>query len=143
MIKVIILQKINRIQSFQYAFSGIWYTLKTQRNAQIHLGATIIIIAMGLILKLPFTQWAILALTMGFVIAMEMVNTVAEAAMDMITTDFHPQIKIVKDVAAGAVLVSALTAVAVGVLILGPPILEWVMVDYNSWAICLGDFRLI
>ncbi len=115
------------MQSFQYAFSGIWHTFKTQRNAQIHLGAAIIIIVIGLILKLPFTQWAILALTMGFVIAMEMINTVAETAMDMITTDFHPQIKIVKDVAAGAVLISALTAVMVGLLILGPPLLEWVM----------------
>jgi diacylglycerol kinase len=117
------LQKINRIQSFQYAFSGIWYTLKTQRNAQIHLGIALIIAALGLTLNLTLTEWAILALTMGFVIAVEMLNTVAESTMDQITTEFNPQVKVVKDVAAGAVLVAALTALVVGLLILGPPLL--------------------
>lgn len=118
------MQKINRIQSFQYAFSGIWYTLKTQRNAQIHLGIALVICALGLALNLSLTQWAILALTMGFVIAVEMLNTVAESAMDQMTTEFDPQVKVVKDVAAGAVLVAALTALAVGLLILGPPLLD-------------------
>ncbi len=119
------MQKINRIQSFQYAFSGIWHTLKTQRNAQIHICIAAIILALGLALNLTLTEWAILILTMGFVIATEMLNTVAESAMDYISTDFNPQIKVVKDVAAGAVLVSALTAVVVGLLILGPPLLKW------------------
>ncbi len=120
------MQKINRIQSFQCAFSGIWYTLKTQRNAQIHITIAAIILFLGLIIQLTLFEWAILVLTMGFVVATEMINTVAETAMDFATKDFHPQVKIVKDVAAGAVLVSALTAVVVGLLILGPPLLEWV-----------------
>jgi len=57
---------------------------------------------------------------MGFVLATEMLNTVAEAAMDYASTDYDPRIKVVKDVAAGAVLVAAITAVVVGLLILGP-----------------------
>ncbi len=118
------MQKINRIQSFQYAFYGIWHTIKTQRNAQVHLSIGVIILAIGLILDLTLTDWAILVLTMGFVIAMEMLNTAAESAMDLITTEFNPYVKVVKDVAAGAVLVAALTAVVVGLLILGPPLLE-------------------
>jgi diacylglycerol kinase len=117
-------QKINRRQSFQYAFIGIWYTLKTQRNAQIHTTIGLIIFALGLLLNLTFIEWAIIALTMGFVLAAEMFNTVAEAAMDAISTEFNPHIKIAKDVAAGAVLTAALTAVVVGLLILGPPLLE-------------------
>jgi undecaprenol kinase/diacylglycerol kinase (ATP) len=116
------LRKINRIQSFQYAFIGIWHTLKSQRNAQIHVGFALIILIVGLWLKLSLTEWAIIVLTMGFVIATEMLNTVAEAAMDFATTDFDPQVKIVKDVAAGAVLVAAITSVIVGLLILGPPL---------------------
>ena len=121
------MQKINRLESFQYAFAGIWYTLKTQRNAQIHLTIALIILILGLSLRLNLTEWAILILTMGFVLAAEMLNTVAEAAMDYITTDFSPQIKIVKDVAAGAVLTAALTAVLVGLLVLGPPLLKWLL----------------
>jgi len=116
-------QKINRLQSFQYAFAGIWHTLKTQRNAQIHLGIAIAIAAVGVALKLTLTEWAIVALTTGFVIATEMLNTATESAMDYVTPDSHPHVKLVKDVAAGAVLISAITAVVVGLLILGPRLL--------------------
>ena len=121
------MRNINRLESFRYALAGIWYTLKTQRNAQIHLGITTTIVILGLTLKLTRTEWAILMLTTGFVWATEMLNTVAEAAMNYATTDFNPQVKIVKDVAAGAVLIAAITAVIVGLLILGPPLLEWLI----------------
>lgn len=118
------LRKINRIESFRYAFAGIWYTLRTQRNAQIHVSIAVLILVVGIQLNLTLTEWAILVLTTGFVLTSEMLNTVAEAAMDYATTEFHPQVKVVKDVAAGAVLISAITAVIVGLLILGPPLLQ-------------------
>lgn len=119
------MRNINRVESFQYAFAGIWHTLKTQRNAQIHTGIALLIILVGIFFRLQPTEWAILTLTIGFVISTEMLNTVAEAAMDYATTDFDPQVKIVKDVAAGAVLIAAITAVVVGILILGPPAWQW------------------
>jgi len=118
------LRKINRLESFQYAFAGIWYTLRTQRNAQIHLSVGIVIFILGLIVHLTFIEWAIIALAIGFVLAAEMVNTVAEVAMDYLTTEFNLHVKIIKDVAAGAVLTAAITAVIVGLLILGPPLIE-------------------
>ena len=120
------MRRINRIESFRYAIAGIWHTFKTQRNAQIHLLIALIIFLLGLLLDLSLTEWAILALTTGFVLVAEMLNTVAEAAMDYATTEFNPQVKIVKDVAAGAVLTAAVTAVIVGLLILGPPIFKWI-----------------
>lgn len=122
-----LVRKINRLQSFQCAFAGIWYTVRTQRNAQIHVTIALFILILGLWLRLTLTEWAILALTTGFVFVAEMINTVAETAMDYATTDFHPQVKIVKDVAAGAVLTAAITAVIVGLLILGPPLLRIVV----------------
>lgn len=125
--------KITRLQSFQYAFSGIWYTLRTQRNAQIHIVIAISIVTLGLFLQLSLTEWAILALTTGFVISMELLNTATESAMDYVTTDFHPQIKVVKDVAAGGVLVASITAVIVGLLILGPPLLKQVLLLSNGF----------
>jgi diacylglycerol kinase len=117
-------RNINRLESFRYAFAGIWHTLKTERNAQIHLSIASAIFIIGLLLRLSLTEWAILALTTGFVFATEMLNTVAEAAMDYATTEFNPQVKVVKDVAAGAVLIAAITAVIVGLLILGPPLFD-------------------
>jgi diacylglycerol kinase len=121
-----LVRKVSRLKSFQCAFAGIWYTLRTQRNAQIHLSIAFLILVVGLWLKLTLTEWAILALTTGFVFATEMLNTVAEAAMDYATPDFHPQVKVVKDVAAGAVLTAAITAVVVGLLILGPPLVKMI-----------------
>ena len=118
------MRKFSRLESFQHAFAGIWHTFKTQRNAQIHLAIATAIFILGLISELGLVEWAVLALTTGFVISTEMLNTVAEAAMDYATNDFHPQVKMVKDVAAGAVLVAAITAVVVGLLILGPPLLQ-------------------
>src|SRR5262245_6752763 len=106
--------KISRLQSFQYAFSGIWYTLKPQRNAQTHVAVALFIIVLGLLLDLNLTEWAILALTTGFVISMELLNTATESAMDYVATEFHPQVKVVKDVAAGGVLIASITAVVVG-----------------------------
>ena len=126
-IGIVALRKINRVQSFQYAFAGIWHTLKTQRNAQIHVSIAFVILGLGVWLNLTLTEWAIIVLTMGFVVATEMLNTVAEAAMNYAATDFDPRIKIIKDVAAGAVLVSAITAVIVGLLILGPPLWDRIL----------------
>lgn len=118
------MRRINRVESFRFAFAGLWHTLRTQRNAQIHLVIALLILGLGLLLRLEPIEWAVLALTTGLVFATEMLNTVAEAAMDYATTEFHPQVKIVKDVAAGAVLFTAIIAVIVGLLILGPPLLD-------------------
>ena len=110
------------LNGFKYAFSGMWHVLRTQRNARIHLSLALIVIVLGLWLGLSRTEWAIIVLTIGLVLAAESFNTVAEAAVDLATAEYHPLAKIAKDVAAGAVLLMAITAVIVGLLILGPPL---------------------
>jgi diacylglycerol kinase (ATP) len=112
------------VESFRCAFAGLWYVLTTQRNARIHLLFAAAAVGLGVWLKLDLTEWAVLALTIGFVLASEMLNTVAETLVDLISPGYHPLARIVKDVTAGAVLLSAMTAVAVGVLILGVPLLN-------------------
>ena len=110
------------LTSFKYAFSGVWHVLRTQRNARIHLSLALVAIVLGLWLGLSRIEWAIIVLTIGLVLAAESFNTVAEAAVDLATAEYHPLAKIAKDVAAGAVLLMAITAVVVGLLILGPPL---------------------
>lgn len=110
------------LTSFKYAFSGMWHVLRTQRNARIHLSLALVVIVLGLWLGLSRIEWAIIVLTIGLVLAAESFNTVAEAAVDLATAEYHPLAKIAKDVAAGAVLLMAITAVIVGLLILGPPL---------------------
>ena len=108
--------------SFGYALSGLWYAIRTQLNMRIHLSVTIAVLTLGLYVRLDWTQWAVLALTIGAVLIAELFNTVAEAALDAATPYYHPLVKIAKDVAAGAVLLTALLSILVGLLILGPPL---------------------
>ncbi len=110
------------LASFKYAFAGLWYVLRTQRNARIHLLVTTVVIAVGLWLGLNRTEWAVIVLTIGLVLAAEAFNTVVEAAVDLVTAEYHPLAKVAKDVAAGSVLLMAIAAVVVGLLILGPPL---------------------
>ena len=115
---------ISRLHSFRHAFRGWWYVLRTQRNAWIHgLVATAVFIV-GLWLGLPPRDWAVLILTIAMVFAAEFINTAIEAVVDLATTEHHPLAKVGKDVGAAAVLIAALAAVLVGLLILGPPLLE-------------------
>ncbi|MDY7075360.1 MAG: diacylglycerol kinase family protein [Chloroflexota bacterium] len=114
----------NILQSFHFAFSGLWYALRTQRNTRIHLTIAIAVIVLGVWLGLSLTQWAVLTLTVGFVLVSEMLNTVTETLVDLVSPDYHPLAKIVKDVTAGAVLLAAIISVIVGLLVLGPPLWE-------------------
>jgi undecaprenol kinase/diacylglycerol kinase (ATP) len=112
----------NLVDSFRYAIEGLKYALRTQRNTRIHLTIAALVVAMGLWLGLSATQWAVLALTIGFVLVGEMLNTVAETLVDLVCPGYHPLAKVIKDVTAGAVLLAAGGSVIVGLLILGPPL---------------------
>lgn len=114
----------DRAKSFQYAFEGWWYVLRTQHNAWIHAIVTILIMGLALWLRLPSRDWAVLILTFMAVWMAEFMNTAIEAVVDMTMPDVHPLAKVAKDVAAAAVLVGALGAVVIGLLLLGPPLWE-------------------
>ncbi len=112
----------NVLESFRFAFSGLWYALRTQRNTRIHLTIAAAVIALGLWLNLSSVQWAVLTLTIGSVLVSEMLNTVAETLVDLVSPGYHPLARTVKDVTAGAVLLAAVVSVIVGLLVLGPPL---------------------
>jgi diacylglycerol kinase len=98
--------------------------LRTQRNAWIHAVFSAAIVAAGLWLQVNTIEWALIVLAMGGVWMAEFVNTALEAVVDLASPDVHPLAKVGKDVAAAAVLVGAGTSVIVGLLVLGPPLLE-------------------
>jgi diacylglycerol kinase len=112
----------NILESFRFACEGLWYALRTQRNTRIHLSIAAAVVVVGLCLNLSHVQWAVLTLTIGFVLVSEMLNTVAETLVDLISPGYHPLAKVVKDVTAGAVLLTAIVSVVVGLLVLGPPL---------------------
>ncbi len=112
----------NRIQSFRHAFSGWWHVLRTQHNAWIHALATLIVIPLGLWLRIGLREWGLVAVVIGMVWMAELINTAVEAAVDLASPRLHPLARVAKDVMAGAVLLAAVTAVVVGLLVLGPPL---------------------
>ena len=112
------------VQSFRDAFSGIAYVLRSQRNARIHLVVTASVVVLGFWLQLDIVQWISIALAAGLVWTAEFINTALEATVDLISPKERPLAGIAKDISAGAVLLAVLAAVVVGVLVLGPPLLD-------------------
>ena len=108
------------LNSFRFAFAGLGHLLRTQRNARIHLLAALVVIGAGLILKISRVDWAWLIVAIAMVFAAEAFNTALELLADRITTEQDEKIRRTKDVAAAAVLFTALGAVGIGLVILGP-----------------------
>lgn len=103
--------------SFNHAFEGILYALRTERNIRIHVFAALFILAFSLFFPLSRLELLMLFLAISFVIMAEMFNTAVETVVDAFTDQYHPLAKVAKDVAAGAVLVAALNAFLVGYLL--------------------------
>ena len=112
--------------SFRYAYHGLKSFFRTEHNAWIHGGFTIAALLLSLYYKIDKTEWMMLTLAMALVWTMEIMNTAVEKTMDFISTEKHPQIKLVKDLAAAAVLVSAVAAFIIGTIIFLPKILNYV-----------------
>lgn len=106
--------------SLKFAAEGVVHVVRTQRNARIHLIALAAVITAAIAFHLSPLEWAVILLVSGVVIALEALNSAVEALVDLVHPEFHPQAKKVKDAAAAAVLLAAITAVAVGVAVFGP-----------------------
>jgi diacylglycerol kinase (ATP) len=114
----------SRAHAFGHAFIGWWHVLRTQRNAWIHAIVSSLVILLAWWLNLSARDWAVLLLTIALVWTAEFINTALEAVVDLASPKQHPLAKVGKDVGAAAVLIAALTSVLIGILILGPPLLE-------------------
>lgn len=104
-------------RSFGFAAEGLWYALRTQRNFRIQLIAAVIAFAGAIYLQFSPVQWTLLILTAAAVLILELLNTVAETIVDLVSPEYHPLAKTAKDLAAAAVLLASLTALAVGFLL--------------------------
>ncbi len=115
----------DRRRSFAFAIAGCAYMLRHQKNTRILLAATSIVIPAAIALGIDAQQWAILILTMGSVWVTEFINAAIEAAVNISVSEIHPMAKVAKDVAAAAVLITVIVAIIIGLLILGPPLFDW------------------
>ena len=112
-----------RAKSFVYAWDGIKALIRTEHNTYIHLALAAVVIALGFLLGISRMEFLILIVVISMVIVAEVFNTAIEKAMDFISLEKHPQIKLVKDLASAAVLLAAFAAVVVGCIIFIPKLL--------------------
>ena len=113
----------SRIRSFRFAGEGISSFILKEQNAMLHFMATVAVITLGVLTGLSLGEWTAILLSVGLVWVAEMFNTCIEKLIDFIAPGYHQQIKFIKDVAAGAVLVAALIAFAIGLIVFIPHLL--------------------
>ena len=118
------LKSKNVFQSFKYAFSGLKYGFVNTKNLHVDLIFIIAVIVCGFIFKIHFIEWAILLGCIALVVSLELMNTAIEEVVNLASPDIHPLAKISKDVAAGAVLMSAIISSIIGLLIFVPKFID-------------------
>ncbi len=114
----------KRIESFKYAFAGIGHFVKSEPNVIIHLFAGVIATGMGFYFGISKMEWCLVVFAIGSVLTAEAFNTAIEYLTDLVSPDYHVLAGKTKDVAAGAVLISAIAAAIIGVIIFLPKILS-------------------
>lgn len=110
-------------RSMHFAFTGIATFLRKETNGQIQLGIALIVILMGFLFHINTMEWLVVILCISLVLSLEMVNTAMEELCNIIAPEYHPQIKIIKDIAAGSVLLTVTGSVIAGTIIFIPKFL--------------------
>ncbi|MEP7256310.1 MAG: diacylglycerol kinase family protein [Ferruginibacter sp.] len=114
------------IKSFVFAWHGLKICFTSETNFKIHVLASIVALLLGAVLNISVAEWLVIIFCIAFVAAMEMVNTALEKLCDVVHEDSHPGIKGVKDIAAGAVLISAICSLIIGLIVFIPKIIMYI-----------------
>ncbi len=109
--------------SFNHAMDGISYTIEHERNIRIEIFFAICVTIASFLLHVTIIEWCILILTIGVILALEIVNTAIERSVDLVTKEYEELAKVAKDAAAGAVLIMSFTSVIIGIIIFLPRLL--------------------
>jgi diacylglycerol kinase (ATP) len=124
----------NLVSSLRYAWAGVSYAFFTQRNFRLHLAIASLALGLSFYLQLSTIEVAIICLTIGAVLVMELLNTALEAVVDLsVGQTYHILAKIAKDCAAGAVLISAFVSLSVAACLLMPPLCDRITITINKF----------
>lgn len=108
------------LRSFVYAWDGVRYVARTQRNMRIHLALGTLAVALGILLRISPVEWAVIFVAIALVLVSEMMNTVVEAIVDLASPRYHSLAKVAKDTAAGAVLLNAILSLVIALFVFVP-----------------------
>ena len=110
--------------SFTYAIKGLKYAYRNEQNLAFDFGVSLLVVIAGFLFKISISEWALLALTIGLVLSLELINSSIEAVVDLVTEDYHPLAKVAKDTSAAAVFICAIASVIVGLIIFLPKFID-------------------
>jgi len=105
------------VRSFKCAFAGLWYLIKYERNFKVHLAIFASVIIMAGVFKFSYLEFIFILVVSGLVLATEAINSGFEIILDLIYPEHNGKSRVIKDISAGAVLVTAIIAAIVGVLV--------------------------
>ena len=111
------------LRSFRFAGFGIFSLFRHENNARIHLIAALLVVTLSILLHLSALEWCLIVIQIGLVMAAEAFNTAIEKLADVVSPDYHPTIKVVKDLAAAGVLILSVSAVIIGGILFIPKLL--------------------
>lgn len=111
-------------KSIKYSLEGLYYAYRYEQSLWLHGLATILAVIMGFIFKISFSEWAIIFIALGAILALELINTAIEAAVDLTTSEIHPLAKIAKDCGSAASFVMSIVSIVISMFVFGPYLLE-------------------
>ena len=111
-------------KSVKYSIDGLYYAYRYEQSLWLHGLVTILVIIMGFIFKISFSEWAIIFIALGAILALELINTAIEAAVDLTTTKIHPLAKIAKDCGSAASFVMSIVSIVISMFVFGPYLMK-------------------
>lgn len=122
--KVKVYGPMRFIKSIKYSLDGLFYAYRYEQSLWIHGFCVLISITLGIIFQIKLSEWAIIFIALGIILALELINTAIEATVDLITTNIHPLAKVAKDCGSAASFVMSIVSVVISLFVFGPYFLE-------------------
>ena len=118
--KVKVYGPMRFIKSIKYSLDGLFYAYRYEQSLWIHAGAVLLAIILGVVFQIQLYEWAIIFIALGIILALELINTAIEAAVDLTTTKIHPLAKIAKDCGSAASFVMSIVSIVISLFVFGP-----------------------
>ena len=122
--KVKVYGPMRFIKSIKYSLDGLFYAYRYEQSLWIHGFAVLLAVILGIIFQIKLSEWAIIFIALGIILALELINTAIEAAVDLTTTEIHPLAKVAKDCGSAASFVMSIVSIVISLFVFGPYFLE-------------------
>ena len=122
--KVKVYGPMRFIKSIKYSLDGLFYAYRYEQSLWIHGFAVLLAVILGIIFQIKLSEWAIIFIALGIILALELINTAIEAAVDLTTIEIHPLAKVAKDCGSAASFVMSIVSIVISLFVFGPYFLD-------------------